>query len=469
MRIRVTRACALALVAAVLGLAAGRARADDADDAVAKARDRLLHQMEDIAHWARYGRIAGFAHDVYARVLDLDPDNAHARSVLKYHRDGDDGPWVQEPDYEKPANRDDKKLEEGKAKLEEAFEGYRDELLAFVKAHPGLPASRADAILEPVIDVLPQDATLRAAQGAVQVDGRWMLPESQRGIETRKARTEALAGFRAAVQVDVRAVEGVPGWATAYESTSRQFVGTVAPARIQQAFQNLEVADRLCISLWGTPAKTVAPESVILLNGRDEARDYVRVYNDPKLLAQIDSVGSLWLPHATELDYFADPNLADTSPVRTVIGNHLYRRFEKPRAWVIEGIGQRLTWAVAGRQGPTFVNADAAGRFAPDDPTTQPEDIAGWPAAAARLLASQGGERIARAMKAKQLTGLNAADALVAYGLAAYLLEGRPDDFAPFVEASDKGDDPRTVVSQVLKTDIDALALRVHRWLLELE
>jgi hypothetical protein len=56
-------------------------------------------------------------------------------------------------------------------------------------------------------------------------------------------------------------------------------------------------------------------------------------------------------------------------------------------------------------------------------------------------------------------------DVLAAYALAAYLVEGRPEEVAAVLRASATGSEPGAVVRQTLGMELGELTSRLTRWL----
>jgi hypothetical protein len=66
-----------------------------------------------------------------------------------------------------------------------------------------------------------------------------------------------------------------------------------------------------------------------------------------------------------------------------------------------------------------------------------------------------------------RLNAMQPRDVLLAYGLAAYLMEAKPEHFVKFVRATADRTDAEGIVEDVLGVDLPFLAWRLRRWLLE--
>jgi hypothetical protein len=448
------------------------AAADGLDDAIAKARSAEVGRLESIAAWTQSEHLSGFRHRVYRILLELAPDHAAARSALKYKRASKKDPWVQSPDYAEPPDWNQGKLPEGEQRLADALGKYRDDVIAALDASPDTTSARREETLSELVDLMPQDATLRSSLGHVQHDGVWVLPETVTG-DKRRADLVAVARSlvseaRKNVGVDRKAVE--IGWTYGYRSPYRSVSGDADPEASSDGIALMDAADRFCPRLFGGSTDPAGPRRVYSLQGPDDARSFVELHAEYKsVLSTLDLVGGLTLPDGAVLEYFRDARLRRTVGLRKVLSARLDDAFPgTERGWISEGVGQRIVWYLAGEHGPAYVHIEGTDRSrregAEDD--TLPEDPAEWFSAAARVLGRDGPKRLA-AVLTMRLNAMRASDALVAHGLAAYLLEARHESFTPFLKASVSSDDGEAVVHQALDADVAMLSWRLHRWLLE--
>lgn len=444
----------------------------DLDADIAKADKRLVSHLMAVTKWAAGKRINGFRHDVFRLILQVDPDHKRARGVLGYKRQGRDGPWVRKKEYKEPANWGTGFLAKAKERLQGGLERWRDDLFDALEADPAPEAERHDLVLERLLDLLPQDAAVRERCGHVQHEGRWVLPETAAALP-RRAELRALAPALAREKARQAVVDPEPignGWKSAWKTKSRRVYGAIRIQETRSIITAMDVADAVCTKILGPSKKVRGPKQTIILTSRKEARRIVA--REPEwrsALKDVEHVRGLILPTGEYLVYRSDAKNRLLGPVRQVVDSGLDRRFRgKARGWISEGIGQRITWYVTGHHGPNFVSLNRTERLTGTEETVElPDDPRAWPAAAAAVLAHEGGARIA-ALLTKRLNAMTAADVLAAYGLAAYLMEARPESFLRFTEATAKGHDAQAIIRETLGADHAAmLARRLRRWLLE--
>ena len=246
--------------------------------------------------------------------------------------------------------------------------------------------------------------------------------------------------------------------------------GTVDPRFSLQALVNMELGDLLGAQLFGAQKRVPGPEVSILLNNRREAREHARRKRESEsTLKDIEDVSALWLDSGEYMAYWTDESYRVLGGLRGVIDSYLDRTFRgHKRGWITEGIGQRLTYTVTRQHGANYVSLSATERYQDEDEDADflPDEPSAWPHAAAKVLERDGPKRLA-AVLTMRLNAMKAGDVLVAYGLAAYLLEARPDLFLSFVKTSAEKNDANAICEEALGADVATVAWRIRRWLLQ--
>jgi hypothetical protein len=457
------RPAALGLAAALLSLGpGGPARAGEPDDPLAKARAAAVSRLETVATWADGQRVAGFRDEVFERILLLDPDHRRSRAALRYAKASKGAPWVQSA-YRRPPNWNVGLLPEGERRLAAALGAYRDEVLAQVAEGD---AERRERAQDDLLDLMPEDETLRRSLGHVRHRGTWVLPETVTGEETRakhlararRLRQEAAAGIGPYL-------EGLAaGWARAVRVGSWRAVGS-STDDIESSLALAAAGDAFCGPIFGDDDEDRVRELVIL-ESREEARRFL-AKAAPNLLRDVDAVSGMPLGDGRFLSYHADRTRRRTSGLRNAIGLHLPREKTASRGWISEGLGQRLCWYVAGQHGPSFVKLEGTDRGkTSEEDGPLPDDPTHWLPAAGRVLGTRGAERVTSVLT-MSLNAMGRSDVLASYALSAYLLEARPDSLLDFCEASLRSHDAAKVIEETLGSDPGSLARRVRRYALE--
>jgi hypothetical protein len=465
-----------AWIVAVLLLLAAPTTADSPDDplaeALAKADKRFIGKLNSLNKWAAGKRISGFRHRVYGLILRVDPDDRRARGVLKYRRKGEEEAWVQAEDYKRPVDFAKGTLLKAEDRLQAVLENYRDAVLEALGSYGAVGTQRADDEVDRLLEFLPQDPQLHKRRGDVKHDGRWMMPETVIAERERKhlalivhdSRKEAGDGVR---KLDKDVVKRLPmGW----KSDKRVIMGMVPSAHGKQCLIAMECADRFCDRVFGTTKRLRGPATSIILDTLETARAFLK--GDPKwskAASQVDRVGAVYLPDGTYVTWDATADSLSASGTRQVVDGALEARFRgHERGWITEGIGQRVTWHLLGRHGPGFVSlASTEMHQTAGDGERLPREAAQWNRVAAAVLRRDGPKRLA-AVLTKRLNAMQASDVLVAYGLAAFLMETRPKEFLAFTAASAERHDVDAFVKETLGADDVAMLCRVlRRWLKE--
>jgi hypothetical protein len=441
---------------------AAPARAEE--DPLSKARAAAVSKLESVATWADANRVAGFRDEVFRRILRLDPDHRRARAGLRYARPPKGGPWVQVADYRTPPNWNVGLLPEGERRATSALAPYRDAVLAVAESD----ATRRDRLREHLADVMPEDDGVRSALGHVRHEGRWVLPETVVARERRAKLRATARRIRDSVPFErVSPGDARTGKSPEYRSGLWRAYGS-AQGDLKHAVVLAAAGDAFCHEVFGTQAAPDGdPTTLVLLEDPDQARSVVQRVR-PEMLRDMEGLGSLWLAKGLLAVWHGDPGLRRTTGLRQAIDRHLDAREGRARGWITEGFGQRLCWYVAERHGSYFVRIAGTDRGpSGDEDRTVPDDPAQWLPAAADVLEREGARRLVATLT-RSLNGMGGSDLLVAYALAAYLLEARPEAVDPFLDASTTLDDARKTIEQGLGADAESLAWRLKRWISEM-
>lgn len=438
-------------------------------EAVESARDETVRELRALAEWARKKRALGFREKVYEAILHLRPDHKVARNMLGFKRTSRDGPWVRKSTYKTRKDRDPSAAREGQTRLDTVLAAYRDQVLDVIGGLPDTGAE-AKALLQHLEALLPNDRMLRAFLGHTEFEGRWVLPETKSGtLRRRKLRAlgeterERFAGL-------VRPVEGElkSKWESGSQSDRYAVVGTVDSGITRSGCILMDVAESVCDEILGTTNRRRGRAVTIILKGRGDALKHAHQNEAwrPKI-PDIERLGGLTLPTGERLAFAEDPDRSRMSCPRQVISIGLKRRFKHRRGWITEGVGQRFCWYAAGQHGPAYVNTKQTSKERARGEVSVPESPDDWMKAAAEVLEKRGPAILASVLT-RNLNAMRGEDVLVAYGLAAYLIEARPDKFAPFLEASAKRHDVEAFTRETLGVaNLGVFTARLQRWLAE--
>ena len=137
------------------------------------------------------------------------------------------------------------------------------------------------------------------------------------------------------------------------------------------------------------------------------------------------------------------------------------------QGWVFEGFGLYLVYQLLGTRLTQFVQED---RYR-DGSEEFNERIYGagakWLPEARAVMEGPEPPKLPFVLGA-DVNRMTQRDMLVAYALAAYLLEARPDQVDPILTAIGRGENPVETLEKRLQLDLPGIERRVRRWLAEM-
>ena len=445
---------------------AGAAHADDTPlgASLEAARSETIPSLVELARSGRREKAVGFQHDVCDVILALDPEHAWARGILKYKRRK--GVWHRHR-YKRPPDWNTAAAEEGRRKLEALLTGYKDRVLRALAAGP-VDGERKRAVLVSLVRLLPKDAQLNQALGRVPFEGRWVHPETKAAATRRQALLALAKDARREALDDLTSFAHEKGWPAAWASLQYRVVGRIPDDVARSACLLMEVASEVCEAVLGESERHRGPKTTYLFTSRADARAFVEGKAKwRKKLDELDHFAAFWLSATERIAYWDAVEETRLSCPRSVVTWALARTFKgHKRGWVTEGISQRLCWYATGNHSPSYGHREQTDTKHAEG-ATLPERPGDWIPAARRLLEDQGASALTGVLT-RRLNAMRGEDVLVAYALAAYLIEARPQQFHDFVAASAKRHDVASYVKETLGApSVEALVDRLVDWLAE--
>jgi hypothetical protein len=437
------------------------------------ARAALVKGLLDLATWCNTKELYLERDHVYARVLELEPDNLDARKGLRYARNPD-GSW-KDPSPREMKNRNPKALEELPAKRSESVAPYRDRLLE------GLESTHADAaqrklVYAEILAIDPDDARVHALLGEVEVDGKWSMPETASG-KARRAEIKALVkqcldAAPAVVNDTAIADEAKRGgtWSTALHSGGVRVLGTVSADECGRIARTCAAIGPFLEAALG--CKSTYPDgfTFYVFGSPQEKNTFVEKLSDipadaREYMTKIASVG---------LASTSNVLLGDSDPAKRLDGavrhtlTHLLRSgfsVDDRQGWVWEGLGLYLTRELVGTRYTWFVSLQP-------DPTQDARRVglltpaSNWMNEALKLFDSQKPPSLAFVCE-RELGQMHVEDMLCAYAFAAYCVEGRPHETPDLLRRVGGGDTTAAAVQDLFKLSMEEMQERLTRWLKE--
>jgi len=437
---------------------------------VARIQEPFVPKLEALGQWCDASKLFIERAHVAETLLSIDPDHEQARAWLRYARQKDRSwkltstrPFFDEKKDLVPEF--DKRHADVARPLREALEPLLDE------TDEWHTAGVRDHLLRTLVALFPDDADLRERNGERLADGKWIL----------KASADAAAGRRAIG--DLAAEAGRDGAkqgpavpqkqsdvAVCLSSPDFELRSRVSLAETQELASQIIAARQLAAGVLDRGVR-FAPHFVVHLFGSfAEAQRYGESRTDVAAgrRAWMRGHDAFW-PQDEELVIGADAHDSRIDVcVREIISTLRTRDgFELNSApgWMSEGVGMYLTYALVGTRLTAFVQPTQYADTGVSRDLAQPG--ADWVQAVRRLVVDKGAAPNLRVLTGLPLNSMTRDDGLMAYALAAYFLEGCPDDFRRMYARLGKQASFHQCLAETFNLDVDALELRFVRWLRE--
>ncbi len=458
---------------AVLVLAfAGAAGAQIADFETQReeAQSALVTRLHDYADWCKEMRLFQSRECAFLRLIELDPDDAVARKGLGYSKKGD-GVWVPPKKPKEYKDFDRGGLEEQPARLAAALDPYLETMRAFL-ADPQLAADQRLVVVQGILFANPDDPEIRAERGEVHAGDRWVLAETATSLRRRAS----LAGeVRAALssdeglepaQADEREAAFGLDWTAVVATPDARVCGTVPSEEVWNAARVLTATIRVfgaALGEAGLPEGTL----VVLLQGPDDRNAFLNGHaglDDATRDAMRNGPGG-WIPGTNEVAYWSDdPVKRIDGLVRMVIAYLLGDGFGVTTVhhWIHEGFGLYLTDALVGTHMTWFVSpVDDIGVGSLQEEMIESTD---WRRLAFDRFQDAGHPQF-RELLSKPPSEYLVADVLYTFVVAAFLIEGRPEETRAVLEALGKGGESPEVLPAEIGYRLGDIDARIMRWL----
>ncbi len=450
------------------------APAGDPEAEIAAARTALVTRLVALAQWCHKSELFEECDKIWTQVLVLDAKNIDAHKGLGHSRSAD-GVW-HETNRHVYKNRSTKLLPELPAKRAEAMKPFSEALVARAKE------AKSDALrntyISAVLALDPDDPTVHAFQGDARDGEKWVLPESV-GAKDRRAALKELVrtSLETAPETKPEAtLEKDPKpafpWKVNLTTGSVRVFSTGPEEDAKQIARTCTSAKAILTKLFGEGFE-LPPQMTFYVIDPSEKEGLLATFTgvDETDLANIRKLEGSGIPRRQDVALWTG-NKARTldMAVRQTL-SFLFNRgigLTPSCGWVWEGFGiyltreitgTRLTWFIQNDMGPT---AAALGALR----TKLRANDANWMAEGLTILSAADAPQLADVMKSS-LAKLTVREAVVAYVLAAYLVEARPDVIKEFTKRSSDGELPEAITNSLLSMSPQDLQKRLVRWLNE--
>ena len=477
-------------------------------------------RLAALAAWCQKNGVYAARDEVLERLLRYDPEHKQARKRLKYKRV--DGAWVQNERYKRPKNFKPKNLEGYAVRVAEVDAAFAKAMgavfaacdspsdlawaqniaAAWSSARPEDAAAKAarrrlamrqyqllwgagrakemEEVAELLRTTYPLDEEIRALLGEVAHEGEWWLRETlaakarhKQLLAAAKEELEKHAASKAGELDKTDFMLGIPGLA-ARESKHIRAVGTIAEKELKAFVAMMEAAGAHFENVLGAAPTRRKQTTVYLLADQDQLDALLDRYPD------LDpSLAKLQKTHGLHV-FWADNKTLCAGPIppaaqRELCVGVLYMLFLADTwfgsenllpGWLDEGIARHLSFLMTG----TRFGISVGGRYGAKDPTVArnvPDAHGNWLKASNKRLAKVEPWDL-RLRLGKGIDAYTAEDSMIANVFAVYLLEGRHEHAAAFLERLARGEDPGLAARKALEMPLPVLEHRLRRFLAEM-
>jgi hypothetical protein len=438
------------------------------------AQVELVKRLEVLADWCNSKELFQERDRVWHSILALDASNAAARKGLRYARNPD-GSW-QEPAPREAKNRNAKALEELPAKRAAATEAFRETLLSLLAKEPETSPLRHTAYTE-ILAVDPDDRVVRGLRGEKDLDGKWVLEETwrakKRRAEIKEFAKAAMASAAKIERLEPSANEKEFGvrWTSMLKSDGVRVLSTGDEAEARRTAELVQAAGPFfrAVFVCDTPHQESWTANILTRPGEQDLFLDRFPGMAPDFRAFLKNVVGCRFPGQPCIAYWdKEPARRLDGSARQTINDFLNRTFglTMNHGWAWEGFGLYLTREITGTRFTWFIQPAPGGKYNAMRARLMSPD-ANWMNEALTLFGSNEHPKLA-ALLENDVNKMGIEDMLCAYALAAYLLEGRPEE-APEIlrEIGLIKQTTAQAIQNVLHMDASQVEERLHRWLTE--
>ena len=444
----------------------------------ARAVSGLVKDLESLAGWCGDKELFAERDRAWRAILEVEPENLAARKGLRYSKKPD-GTWV-EPAPREIKNFNPGALPELRKRRQKTVEPFATAMHAALVEYACDDATK-NLVYHEILGADPDDEKVHGLLGEVRAGELWLLEETLTGRE-RRGELKTLVG---------RALDPGQKLRVTELSGLEQTFGIVFPQHVESAHVRVlgtgdrtesETTARACEAVGDVLRASFAISTehepgytIYLLQNANESGPVLDKLPGiaPNFREFLRKVVGAKIPMQPYVVYWdKDPKRRIDGAVRQTIGNFLDRGFGVglEAGWAWEGIGQYLTRELVGTRLTWFVQSDGAAKSDALKSKLSRSD-ADWLAEALDLLQKPEHPSFAVSID-REVNAMTTTDALYAYALAAYFVEGRAHDGAAILERIGHGvgagrEKTSAAIKAVLHLDAAGLEVRLVRWLRE--
>jgi hypothetical protein len=478
-----TRSIRFAALALGLFLLAPRASAitppgpvDAFEEAHTAARTALVGRLLALAQWCHDNELFEDRDRAWRAVIEIDTDNLEARKGLRYARNVD-GSW-KEPAPRPAKNRNPAALDKLPAKRAEAIGPFRDAMLAEIEKDKVSCDVRKSVFTE-ILTIDPDDEPVHHLMGESRDEkSGWVLNET---VTARPRRTALKAAIEAGKAAAIQTSPATPNdddkvLSTAWNcGTEVENVRVLATGDVSQC----EKISKACCftaaayeAVFGTPA-SYSPGFTIYVVARPGEKEAfigkIPGLDDSQRAVLKRTIGG-GIPGTWKIAVFEqDPARMQDCSVRHALAHLLYRGFKvgTSNAWVFEGFGLYLTREICGTRLTWFASGKGVATEGKNSPRAKlMVKDSNWMNEALQTLSRDPAPDLSKVLEV-DLPNMSVDDMLISYALAAYLIEGRPQETPAILKAIGEGTKSAEALHAALGLTVPELQQHLVQWLKE--
>jgi len=451
---------------------------EDFEKARALASAEAVTELHELVAWCKDEKLYGLRYDTLSSILVLAPDDEAARKELG-HKRRKGGGWSYPTKSRRPRDHNEEAMPEFAKQRGRIVDRLRSQLLEAAEAAE-LPSVERRSVFEDLLKLDEDDADTRYLLGEGRRGEAWVLLEVLRSDERRAELDASVAdAFARPVTSTASSVNareqtiGLP-YTAVYETPDGRVLGTVPADELQRSGILLAAMRRHLVGVFGRDARYGENCTIYVLQPvhkdayidgvPDLDADY-RKFMRPLLGSGIQGADDLaqWGPsEADRRDMLVREGVgwlfADAFGITTAQG------------WAHEGFGLYFSKQLVNTRLHWFARPSEYGRVE-DDEALRNRMAGGktdWLLEALLLLQAEQAPKL-QFLLGKDVNRMTTPELLVSHALAAYLIEGRPEQLPAIWTAIGEGQPSPQVLERELGTDLTRLQAILVRWLEERE
>ena len=438
----------------------------------------LIASLDELVDWSTKNKLFAERDKTFEQILEFDPDNSRAHRGLGHSRLRD-GTWVPKEGRRESKNYNPSALADLPAERRRLTQDFRDRMLGILEHYEReLGPAQREEIYEQVLTVRPDDEDIRRTLGEVLLDGSWVLGESatakQRRADLRAAVQDSLASVGKPQELLPSGTDSDLGvaWKALLRTDNARVLSTGEADEALRVLQAAEAAHGLFNVAFGVVAPQPEDYTIYVLVHEKEELAFLSAHPavDEEGKAFYLSLQGCGLPGLADgVFWSADAEARLDGATRHTISLLLGTCFglTTDHGWAYEGFGLYLTREIVGTRLTWYVQPGSdPGDYQKNLRAKLLSSNTNWMNEAFEILGSERRPDLATVL-GRDLNEMKVEDLLFSYVLAAYLIEGRPDQVGPLLKRIGAGADPGMAIRQVLGLELDQLTARVQRWLSE--